>query len=137
MKKLLIAVAAIAVAACGVADSGSTTTTVVASTTTVPPSSNPLAELAVANLAQRLDIPEDDIEVVRSESVSWPNGAIGCPEPGMMYTQAIVEGFQIVLEAGDRYYDYHSGGEGPPFLCESDAEDGGHSSPPPPSGITS
>jgi hypothetical protein len=49
--------------------------------------------------------------VVQSvEAVQWPNGALGLPEPGMMYTQAIVDGHRIVLRAEGRSFVYHAGG---------------------------
>jgi hypothetical protein len=57
------------------------------------------------------------VTVVSSSEVTWPDGSLGCPEPGMNYTQALVQGSRIVLEAGGKQYHYHSGGTRPPFLC--------------------
>ena len=39
---------------------------------------------------------------VSAAAVTWSDGSAGCPEPGMMYTQALVPGYRIVLQAGDR-----------------------------------
>jgi hypothetical protein len=50
----------------------------------------------------------------------------------MFYTQAIVEGFQVLLEADGRIYDYHAGADGVPFLCPSEEDDGGYDFVPPP-----
>jgi hypothetical protein len=87
-----------------------------------PTSSTPidqaLLSLAVNDLAQRLSVPPEDIHLVKFEAVTWPDGGLGCPEPGMNYTQVQVEGALIVLRAGDNLYEYHSGGSRPPFLCE-------------------
>lgn len=75
--------------------------------------------MAIADLANRLDIPESDITVRVAELVVWPDGALGCPQPGMAYTQVLVDGSRAVLEAGDKEYHYHGGGNRPdPFLCE-------------------
>ena len=41
----------------------------------------------------------EDVTVVSYEDVTWPDGALGCPEPGMSYTQALVPGARLVLEA--------------------------------------
>jgi hypothetical protein len=30
----------------------------------------------------------------------WNDGSLGCPEPGMMYTQALVNGYWLIIEAG-------------------------------------
>jgi len=76
-----------------------------------------LLEAAKADLAQRLNIAADQIEVVKAEAVQWPDGSLGCPKPGMSYTQAIVPGFQIILSAGGQEYDYHANQE-KVFLCE-------------------
>ena len=82
------------------------------------PRADSLSALAVTDLASRLGIPETDIEVLSEENVTWRDGSLGCPRPGMMYTQALVEGSRIVLRAGGRDYSYHSGAGKPPFYCE-------------------
>lgn len=76
-------------------------------------------EEAVADLASRLGVDPDDVEVVGAEAVTWDNGALGCPQPGEMYTQVQVAGHRIVLRAQDRTWPYHSGGNRGPFLCEN------------------
>jgi hypothetical protein len=76
-----------------------------------------LLEAAKADLAQRLSIAADQIEVVKVEAVMWRDGSLGCPKPGMNYTQAVVPGFQIILSTGGQEYDYHADQERA-FLCE-------------------
>lgn len=78
-----------------------------------------LSALAIADLSNRLGIPEGAIEVLTEERVTWRDGSLGCPKPGMMYTQALVEGSLIVLRAGGQDYSYHSGAGRAPFYCES------------------
>lgn len=75
--------------------------------------------LAITDLSNRLGISGNDIEVVTEEKVTWRDGSLGCPQPGMMYTQALVEGALIVLRAGGRDYSYHAGAGKPPFYCEN------------------
>ena len=85
------------------------------------PSSTPptgAAAAAVADLAERLAIEASAVEVVSTEAVTWSNGSLGCAEPGMMYTQSLVDGSRIILRAGGTTYEYHSGGSGEAFLCE-------------------
>jgi hypothetical protein len=65
-----------------------------------------------------LNVPETDIEVVSSEAVTWNDGSLGCPQPGMAYVQVQVDGSLIRLRAGGRDYEYHSGGQRGPFLCQ-------------------
>ena len=82
--------------------------------------SGPLADLvaaAVADLAERLSVPIGAIVVVSAESVVWPDGSLGCPIPGMRYTQVQVDGTKIVLSVNGSIYNYHSGATRDPFLC--------------------
>ncbi|MCL4862756.1 MAG: hypothetical protein KJZ93_25310 [Caldilineaceae bacterium] len=79
---------------------------------------NPLVQQAVADLAERLGVPVDEVELVEAEAVIWPDGSLGCPQPGMMYTQVLQDGMRIVLRVAGEEYHYHSGGSREPFLCE-------------------
>lgn len=58
-----------------------------------------LLEGIVADAAERTGVTPDEVEVTTAESVTWSDGSLGCPEPGMMYTQAQVNGYWIVIEA--------------------------------------
>jgi hypothetical protein len=80
-------------------------------------SSLPQVGQAQADLAERLQVAVGDIRVVAVQAVTWPNGGLGCPKPGVGYTDVLVEGLQITLEYGGQAYDYHSGGSAAPFLC--------------------
>ena len=86
-----------------------------------PPGSteNQLVAYAKEDLAKRLGIPVEEIELVSMEEVTWRDGSLGCPKPGMAYTQALVNGTLIVLSVDLRQYRYHSGRGGTPFLCEN------------------
>lgn len=75
-------------------------------------------EQAKTDLAERLSVPLDQITLVSAEEVTWPDSSLGCPEPGMMYAQVLTSGSRIILTAGGRTYEYHSGGNREPFLCE-------------------
>ena len=112
----------------------STTTTIDAPSTSEDhmEGESAVVQAAIQHLSARLGIPEGDIEVVEAKEVEWPDGAIGCPEEGKMYTQAVVEGTQVILGANGRVYDYHAGADGEPFLCPSDEKDGGYEFTPPP-----
>jgi hypothetical protein len=74
---------------------------------------------AVDDLAGRLGVDPADITVVTAEEVTWRDGSLGCPRPGMMYPQVLTSGSRVVLESrGDRY-EYHAGGRRSAFLCEN------------------
>jgi hypothetical protein len=73
----------------------------------------------VADAASRVGGNESSVVVTTAAAVQWPDGSLGCPEPGVMYTQAIVDGSQIVVQAGGKTYDYRLDGKGNFKLCES------------------
>jgi hypothetical protein len=87
-------------------------------TASVSPGLQKLVDLAVVDLAQHLSITADQIEVAEARAVVWPDGGLGCPEPGIAYTQIQREGLLIRLRVRERFYNYHSGGGRAPFLCE-------------------
>ncbi len=69
------------------------------------------------DLAQRLGIEPDAITLSGARQVNWRSGALGCPAPGMSYTQALVPGILILLKAGDEAFGYHAKSDGKPFYC--------------------
>lgn len=73
---------------------------------------------ARADLAARLGLALDAVAVEGVHAVIWSDGSIGCPRPGMLYTQALVEGALIALRAAGAAYSYHSAEGRPAFLCE-------------------
>lgn len=73
--------------------------------------------LARQDLAERLEIGPQQISLIEARRVTWQDGSLGCPEPGMMYTQALVEGYRIRLEADGRNWSYHGAQGRKPFLC--------------------
>ena len=80
-----------------------------------------VVDQAKADLTQRLGVDAAEISVVSSEEVTWPDGSLGCPEPGMFYTQMLVNGNRTVLEVAGKQYAYHSSAHRAPFLCEHPA----------------
>ncbi len=74
-----------------------------------------------ADLEARSGAARADFVLVRAEAVIWNDGSLGCPQPGMFYTQALVEGFWVVWQVGDRQYDYRATQRGTFILCEPSA----------------
>jgi hypothetical protein len=70
------------------------------------------------HLAERTGSDVDQIDVVRAQWQQWPDGAMGCPQPDMLYTQNAVEGYWIVLRRNERDYDYRLSSKGALVLCE-------------------
>jgi len=62
------------------------------------------------DLSNRLDIDLSQVTLIESIPTTWSNSALGCPAEGMMYTDALVEGYQVTVEANGQEYIYHSSG---------------------------
>ena len=67
-----------------------------------------ILELTIRDLALRLKVDLNEIQVISIESVEWPNSGLGCPLPGIDYAQVITPGFRITLEAAGEIYIYHT-----------------------------
>ncbi|MGB7905237.1 MAG: hypothetical protein WCF43_11125 [Steroidobacteraceae bacterium] len=76
-----------------------------------------MIEAALDDAANRSTTARADIKVTSAGPVTWPDGSLGCPKAGMMYTQALVAGYRIVLQAGDLVLNYHSAARGKPVFC--------------------
>ncbi len=72
---------------------------------------------AISDAVRRTSAARGDVEVVTAEPVTWSDGSMGCPQPGLAYTQALVPGYRIVLRAAGQTLNYHVGGKGGPSFC--------------------
>ena len=63
----------------------------------IDPALRTLVDQAVADLATRLKIDASSIVTVSAQAMEWPDGSLGCPQPGMLYTQVMVDGALIQM----------------------------------------
>ncbi len=75
------------------------------------------SERARQDLAARLGVPVDEIQVRFIKITQWPDTSLGCPQPGESYEQVPTEGFLIELEHGGKTYEYRADEERL-VLCE-------------------
>jgi hypothetical protein len=85
----------------------------------VPSEIDAIVAAILADAAERTGVPEEAIEVVQAEAVTWSDGSMDCPEPGMLYTQALVDGFHVIVDADGEELDYRSARGGSFLLCEN------------------
>ena len=72
----------------------------------------------ILNEAAKLaNVPPQQLVIVRAEAVVWNDGSLGCPEPGMEYAQALVNGYWVVIKATGKVYDFRTGRDGSFRLC--------------------
>jgi hypothetical protein len=70
--------------------------------------------------AGRAGVDSSAFSVSAASTVTWSDGSLGCPEPGIFYTQALVRGYRVILEAAGTKYDYHADRQGNFSLCPPD-----------------
>lgn len=83
------------------------------------PGLDPFVKIAVADLAVRLGVAEEEIAALSATLVTWSDSSMGCPLPDMEYLQVLQDGSLIELGYGSKVYRYHTGGDRiTPFLCD-------------------
>ncbi len=86
---------------------------------TVPTASVParVRRAVVADAARRFQVAESAVVLTRAEQVTWPDGSLGCPEPGRKYTQALVPGYRLVAKSAQGEFVYHADSRGNVVTC--------------------
>jgi hypothetical protein len=76
-----------------------------------------VTEAVLADAVQRTGIDRERLKVDSAQSVTWADGSLGCPQPGLSYTMALVPGYRIMVRAGEQLLDYHASQRGYFVLC--------------------
>lgn len=78
-----------------------------------------LVEKIKIDLAKRLSVNVEKLEVVKVDIAEWPDTSLGCPRPGEDYFDRIMPGYLIVIRAKGQLYEYHSDEYGHFVLCDT------------------
>lgn len=83
------------------------------------PDQQAMADATVAWAAGELGVTATDITVQSVEAVEWPDSALGCPQPDMIYAAVITPGYKVLLEAQGTTYAIHTDSrpEGEKIVC--------------------
>jgi hypothetical protein len=63
------------------------------------------------DLANRLNIQPDSIQIVVLEKVVWPDTCLGAPKQSNCGVKVDVPGYKVIFQALGQKYEYHTGGE--------------------------
>ena len=63
-----------------------------------------LITLARQDLAKRLSLAPEEIELVAIEALNWPDASLDCPQPNIFYAQMLTPGYRINLQAAGEMY---------------------------------
>src|SRR4030043_210344 len=83
---------------------GTTTET----TLPVDETQNIMVSQSKADLAQRLKITEDEIDLISIQEVKFNDTSLGVLEPDKVYTEVITPGYIIKLEVNGSQYQYNT-----------------------------
>jgi hypothetical protein len=67
-----------------------------------------LIAIARRQVADETGLPTQRVRLVSVETVRWSDSSLGCPLPDQTYTQIEIDGYRIVLMAGEREYIFHT-----------------------------
>jgi hypothetical protein len=93
--------------------------------TPIPVDLTPAQLAAIKSLSETLNIAVDQIKLVSTEAITWPDGCLGIVKVGVMCTQAEVPGFKIILEANGQEYEFHTNQDGSVVLLAKGAQASG------------
>lgn len=82
-------------------------------------------QAAISHRADESGVAPEDVVAVSFEDITWNDGSIGCPEPGMSYTMALVPGHRLVLEVDGEEFDYHAAEDQEFNYCANPSMPGG------------
>lgn len=87
-------------------------------TPTMPAEARGAVNFAKQDLADRLGIPFDKVEVFDVKAVEWPDSGLDCAAPGSHVLGKTTPGYRVTLIGEDKRYEYHSGGVTTCKLCQ-------------------
>lgn len=77
-----------------------------------------VTQATIQDLSRRLKIPSQNIRVQKTQAQTWPNGCLGLGKPDELCTQALVPGWQVVLEQGKKRWTYRTNQTGSQLRVE-------------------
>ncbi|MGE5251483.1 MAG: hypothetical protein ACM3QS_14875 [Bacteroidota bacterium] len=88
-----------------------------------------LVKLSQNLLNEQFQIAPGDIAVTEVTPMTWPDASLGCPKIGVMYIQVVTPGYQIVLQAKDHTFTFHTDAKSQVVLCSVNPPDAAYPTP--------
>ena len=73
---------------------------------------------ALCDAAAHLAVNSDALRVDQLEARQWGDSSLGCPKPGIMYSQIVTPGFLILITGAGKQLEYHTDARGRVVLCQ-------------------
>lgn len=72
----------------------------------------PAQSAAISTLSENLGLATDQIKLISTEAVDWPDSCLGITMEGIACAQVITPGFRVLLEANGRQVEYRTNEDG-------------------------
>jgi hypothetical protein len=82
------------------------------------PDPQPSVDAALSDAAAHLGVSPAALHVDQVEPREWGDSSLGCPKPGLMYSQIVTPGLLIVISGAGKQLEYHSDTRGRVVLCQ-------------------
>lgn len=105
---LLTTLAALWLAACQPVRPTPASAPELVATPALAPAAAAMAQASVDFVAATRGLAPDALRVIAAEAVNWPDAALGCPQPDMIYAAVITPGYRIVLATADAAIVVHT-----------------------------
>ena len=89
--------------------------------TIIDPIAADMVNLTRQRIASERDLPTSRIHLVDIYAVTWHDSSLGCPTEDQDYIAIDIDGYRLVLKAGDSEYIFHTDFDRP-VLCAADNE---------------
>jgi hypothetical protein len=80
--------------------------------------SQPAVDAALRDAAAHLGVSQANLKVDQVEQRQWGDSSLGCPKPGLMYSQVITPGFVVIISGAGKQLEYHADTRGQVVLCQ-------------------
>lgn len=111
MKKLFISIALMVMLLSACAPQGMPTELppdVVAQATKINVDLTPAQRIAVSSVVQNLGVAADQVKVVSTEAVDWPDSCLGIATEGTSCAQVVTPGFRVTLDVAGKHVEYRT-----------------------------
>ena len=76
----------------------------------------PAQQTAISEIAQNLGLNEDQIKIVSTEAVEWPDSCLGISEDDTACAEVITPGYRVLLEVMGNQVEYRTDADGTVIL---------------------
>jgi hypothetical protein len=78
----------------------------------------PSVDASLQDAEKHLGVGSGDLHVDQVEAHQWGDSSLGCPRPGLMYSQIVTPGYLIVISGAGKRLEYHTDTRGQIVLCQ-------------------